>query len=88
MGWFTVLAFIGIFPTALVLGELRLKTDSLWPAWLAHNIANLLSARLALGGFIHLQNLAAEVLFAPDGGGLVIMALFVLLGFCMLRQRK
>lgn len=87
-GWFIVLAFIGIFPTALVLGELRLKTDSLWPAWLAHNVTNVLSAQLVTEGFIRLTNPAAEILFEPGGGGVVMMVLFTLVGIWMLSNKR
>ncbi len=87
MGWFIVLAFLGIFPTAVVFGELRLKSGSLWPAWLAHNVTNVLSAPLVTAGFVRLANPAAEVLFEPGGGGLLMMLLFSLLGAWMLKQK-
>ena len=84
---FILLAFIGIFPTALVLGELRLKTGSLWPAYLAHNVTNAISAQLVVEGFIKLSP-KAEIFFSPNTDGLVMMLLFFVLGFWMLRKVK
>jgi membrane protease YdiL (CAAX protease family) len=86
VGWFIVLAFIGIFPTALVFGELRLKTNSLWPAYLAHNVTNILSAQLVTEGFIRMNSPAAEAFFMPSGSGIVMMLLFTAAGYWMLRQ--
>jgi membrane protease YdiL (CAAX protease family) len=84
---FIALGFIGIFPTALVYGELRLKTNSLWPAYLAHNLTNLLSATLVTAGCLRLNSPAAEAWFMPAGGGLVMMFLFAILGPWLLRQK-
>jgi membrane protease YdiL (CAAX protease family) len=86
MFWFIVTAILGIFPTALVYGELRRKTHSVWPAWLAHNVTNILSAQLITTGLVKLENPAAELLFSPTPGGLVMMALFAGLGWWMLKQ--
>jgi membrane protease YdiL (CAAX protease family) len=87
MFWFILLALAGIFPTALVYGELRLKTGSVWPAWLAHNMVNALGAQLILAGFIKLNNQSAEVLFDPSPGGLLMIILFWLLGLWMMQQK-
>ena len=86
MTWFIVLAIIGIFPTALVLGELRLKTDSVWPAYIAHNITNALSAQLMIEGFIRFKP-NAELLFSPNTDGLVMIVLFWALGLWILKRR-
>jgi membrane protease YdiL (CAAX protease family) len=88
MAWFILLALAGIFPTALVYGELRLKTGSVWPAWLAHNVVNALGAQLMLSGFIKLNNPVAEVLFDPGPGGLIMIAIFWALGLWMLRKTR
>jgi membrane protease YdiL (CAAX protease family) len=86
--WFIITAILGIFPTALVYGELRRKTGSLWPAWLAHNVTNILSAQLVTEGFVKLNNPAAEVFFMPAPGSVVMMGLFLGIGFWMLRRQS
>ena len=86
MTWFIVLGIVGIFPTALVLGELRLKTNSVWPAYIAHNITNALSAQLMIEGFIRFKP-NAELLFSPNTDGLVMIVLFWAVGLWMLKRR-
>lgn len=86
MTWFIVFGIIGIFPTALVLGELRLKTNSVWPAYIAHNITNALSAQLVMEGFIKFKP-NAELLFSPNTDGLVVIVLFWIAGVWMLKRR-
>ncbi len=86
VAWFVVLAFAGMFPAALVYGELRLKTNAVWPAYIAHNVTNLLSAQLVTAGVIRLSSPAAEAWFMPAGGGIVMMLLFVLAGWWMLKK--
>ena len=83
---FVVLGLVGIFPTALVYGELRLKTDSLWPAFLAHNVINAMSAQLIIDGFVHLKP-NTELFFSPGLDGLLMIAFSWILGIWMLRKK-
>lgn len=83
---FIVMGLVGIFPTALILGELRLKTDSLWPAFLAHNVLNAINAPLVLGGFVILRP-KTELFFSPGNEGLIMMVIFWALGLWMLRKK-
>jgi membrane protease YdiL (CAAX protease family) len=85
MMWFIVIGIIGIFPTALVLGELRLKTGSVLPAYLAHNITNALSAQLILEGFVKFKP-GAQLIFSPNVDGLVMLALFWGIGLWMMKR--
>jgi membrane protease YdiL (CAAX protease family) len=86
MTWFVALGFIGLFPTSLVFGELRLKTGSLWPAYIAHNITNALSAQLIIEGFIKFKP-GAELIFSPNLDGFLMMGLFWGIGLWMLKRR-
>ena len=85
MTWFIVLGFIGLFPTSLVFGELRLKTGSIWPAYLAHNITNAISAQLVIEGFVKFSP-NAELIFSPNLDGILMIALFWGIGLWMLRK--
>jgi membrane protease YdiL (CAAX protease family) len=86
MTWFILLGIIGIFPTALVLGELRLKTDSVWAPYIAHNITNALSAQLIIEGFVKFKP-GAELIFSPNTDGLVMVILFWVAGLWMLKRK-
>jgi membrane protease YdiL (CAAX protease family) len=84
---FVVMGLVGIFPTALVYGELRMKTDSLWPAFLAHNAINALSPQLVMMGFVNLKP-NSELFFSPGLDGLLMMAFSWILGIWILRKTK
>ena len=86
MAEYTLWALAGIFPLALVLGELRLKTDSLWPAFLAHCVLNAINPLLLVGGFVRLAP-GSETVFSPGNSGLVMIGLAALLGAWMLRRQ-
>ena len=83
---FIVMGLIGIFPTALIYGELRLKTDSLWPAFLAHNVINAISPQLVLMGFVKIES-GTELFLLPGLDGLLVMALSWIVGLWMLRRK-
>ena len=83
---FIVMGLIGIFPTALVYGELRLKTGSLWPAFLAHNVINAISPQLILMGFVKIDS-NAELFLSPGLDGLLMMAFSWILGLWILRRK-
>jgi membrane protease YdiL (CAAX protease family) len=86
LGWFILLALLGILPTAVIYGELRLKTGSLWPAFLAHNVLNAISAALLAVGMLKGRDFAADFWFSNPSGLIAIM-LFWAIGLWMLRRR-
>jgi membrane protease YdiL (CAAX protease family) len=83
---FILWALIGIFPLAIVLGELRLKSGSLWPAFLTHTVLNAINPQLQFGGFIILKP-QVERIFSPGNEGLVMMLLTLLVGVWILRKK-
>lgn len=87
MTWFVVIALLGIFPTAFIFGELRLKTGSVFPAYLAHNMTNALSAQFILEGFVKFKP-GMELVFSPNVDGIVMFALFCAAAFWMLKRAK
>lgn len=82
LGVFIALALLGLLPTAIIYGELRLKTGSLWPAYLAHNMTNAISAQLVLEGYIQFTP-GADLFFGP-AEGLIALALLWLLAAWMM----
>jgi len=86
MTWFVILGFVALFPTALVFGELRLKTNSLWPAYIAHNITNAISAQLIIEGFIKFKP-NMDFIFSPSPDGVIVMIFFWVIGLWMLKKK-
>jgi membrane protease YdiL (CAAX protease family) len=87
MTWFIILGILGLFPTAFVFGELRLKTNSVWPAYIAHNITNAISAQLVIEGFIKFKS-NAGLIFSPNLDGIVMMILFWAVGLWMIQKKR
>jgi membrane protease YdiL (CAAX protease family) len=86
MAGFILWGMVGIFPLSIVLGELRLKTGSLWPAILTHTVLNAINPQLLHGGFVILKP-QTERIFSPGNEGLVMMLLTLLVGLWMLRKK-
>lgn len=83
---FIFLAIFALFPTAILFGELRLISKSVWPVFILHNVINGLSMPLILNGFITLNGWAG-VIFSPTNEGLFTSVLFGLIGVWLYRQR-
>ena len=84
--YFVPLLLIGTISQSVVYGEIRLATDSVWPAWIMHTIGNAVGNALLLSGFIQL-NSGKEIWFTPGAEGVVIMILILAIGY-WLHQRR
>jgi membrane protease YdiL (CAAX protease family) len=86
---FAAFAMLGIITSSFVYGEIRLLTDSVWPAVLMHAIGNTLSEVLILRAFIRMTS-GQEFLFSPGPEGLFIIAYSILtaIGLYLLRMRR
>jgi len=87
LGWFFVMSFLGIFPTAIVYGELRLRTNSVWPAVLIHVCANVFFDALVTQKFFGFSSMAAELVFSPALFGIVVIVLNLAAGIWLYRTR-
>jgi membrane protease YdiL (CAAX protease family) len=87
MGWFLALGFVGILPTSILYGELRLRTSSVWPAVLIHMSANLFFDTLASQKFFQFPNTLAEIIFAPGLFGILVILLNAVVGLWLYRNR-
>jgi membrane protease YdiL (CAAX protease family) len=85
--YFVPLLLIGTISQSVVYGEIRLATDSVWPAWLMHTIGNTLGNALLLSGFVQLNN-GNEVWFTPGTEGVVSIILFFVIGYLLHQRRK
>jgi membrane protease YdiL (CAAX protease family) len=84
---FIIIGVIALFPISIVFGELRLKTGTLWPAYIAHTMTNAISAQLVVNGFIRFKPLA-QYFYAPGTDGLLMTVLFLSIGYLMMRRKN
>jgi membrane protease YdiL (CAAX protease family) len=82
-----VLSIIAILPSAILYGELRLRTGSTWPAMLLHTVGNALTLVLLVDGFVSMKA-ALEAIFTPGVGGLFGTLLFTLVGVWAYTRRR
>jgi membrane protease YdiL (CAAX protease family) len=83
---FLVIGFIVTFPTAILFGELRLLSKSVWPVFILHAIINGLSMPLLLSGFITLNG-TLGIIFSPTNDGIVTSILLGVAGWRLYQYR-
>jgi len=83
---FVIIAFFLLYPTAILFGELRLLSKSVWPVFVLHSIINGLSMPLILSGFIEFDGLKG-VMFSPTNDGILTSTLFGVVGLLLYRYR-
>lgn len=83
---FLLTALFSIFPTALLFGEIRLLTKSVWPVFILHQMVNAVSLPLLLNGFITLNGFWGHV-FSPTNDGFITSIVIGLAGFWFYRHR-
>jgi membrane protease YdiL (CAAX protease family) len=84
--YFVPLLLAGTVSQSVVYGEIRLATDSVWPAWAMHTIGNAIGNSLLLSGFLVLRP-GREVWFSPGAEGLVGIGLMLAVGLWLHRRR-
>jgi len=83
---FLLMGYIVMFPTAILFGELRLISKSVWPVFVLHNVINALSMPLLINGFIHVDGPLGTIL-TPTNEGLFVSLLFGLTGWMLYKHR-
>jgi membrane protease YdiL (CAAX protease family) len=86
-GLFMFMGLLGIIPTAIIYGELRSLTNSVWPPVLIHITANIFFDALVLNRFFNFQSVAAELIFSPALFGIVVIILNLAIGLWLYRVR-
>ena len=84
---FVPLAFVAFIPAAFAYGELRRVTGSVWPTVVMHTLGNAVILTLLLKRLIEFKSGLASALFTPGMEGLLIRALWTLIGFGIYRKR-
>jgi membrane protease YdiL (CAAX protease family) len=82
---FILLGAVGLITSAILYGELKLATGSIWPPMLLHTVLNALTLTLLSEGFIAFEG--GEALFTPGMGGILGTVLITLVGLWVYRSR-
>lgn len=83
---FILLSVVALVTSAILHGELKLATGSVWLPVLLHNVGNAVTLTLLLEGFIALEGSGAAI-FTPAPGGVLGTVLFTLIGLGVYLQR-
>jgi membrane protease YdiL (CAAX protease family) len=83
---FILMGYLVMLPTALLFGELRLLSKSVWPVFILHNIINALSMPLLINGFIKVNG-TLGVIFTPTNEGIFTSILFGVAGWMLYQYR-
>ena len=83
---FLAIGIISLIPTAILFGELRLASKSVWPAFILHNVINGLSMPLLINGFIKLNGPLGTIL-TPTNEGILTSLLLGAAGVVLYRKR-
>jgi membrane protease YdiL (CAAX protease family) len=84
---FILLSFFVLPFQALVYGELRLLSKTVWTTWLLHNVANAISLPLLSYAFVTLSAGSSGVLLSPGTEGVLYALLMGLVGLGLYRYR-
>ncbi len=83
---FLITGYIVMFPTAILFGELRLLSKSVWPVFILHNVINALSMPLLINGFIEVKG-PLGFIFSPTNEGVITAILFGVAGWMLYQYR-
>jgi len=84
---FLITGYIVMFPTAILFGELRLLSKSVWPVFILHNVINALSMPLLINGFIEVKG-PLGFIFTPTNEGVITALLFGVAGWMLYQYRR
>ena len=83
---FLAIGLFVMFTTAILFGELRLVSKSVWPVFVLHNVINALSMPLLINGFIKVNGPMGAV-FTPTNEGIITSILFGAAGLVIYKFR-
>lgn len=76
---------LGALAMAVVLGEMRVQTGSIWPGVVLHTVAGALAVALLTNGHLE-RTLYGDALFSPNANSIASTLLFAAAGFALLRR--
>lgn len=83
---FILTGYLVMFPTAVLFGELRLMSKSVWTVFLLHCVVNALSMPLLINGFIKLNG-PAGIILTPTNEGIFTSILLGAAGWMLYQYR-
>lgn len=86
---FVLCFFLGAIANSIVYGEIRMQTDSVWPAFLMHAVSNAVNNTLLLEGFVKMAS-GKELLVSPGIEGILGIVFLTLtgVGIYLLRRKR
>ena len=89
MSLFVLCFFLGAIVNSIVYGEIRILTDSVWPAFLMHAVSNTVNNTLVLQGFVKMAS-GKELLVSPGIEGIlgIVFLTLVGVGIHLLRRKR
>jgi membrane protease YdiL (CAAX protease family) len=83
---FVLCFFLGAVVNSIVYGEIRMQTDSVWPAFLMHAVSNAVNNPLIQQGFVKMAS-GKELLVSPGIEGILGIIFLALVGVGLHRLR-
>ena len=83
---FLPMVILGTTLAGIIFGEIRLITNSTWPAWLMHMMSNIIILTLLIDDYVEVDS-KTEILFTPSGEGILTMIAITLAGLWLYRQK-
>ena len=83
---FLLIGFFVMLPTAVLFGELRLISKSVWPVFVLHEVVNGMSMPLIANGFIKVTG-PLGFIFSPTNEGIVTSILLGVAGWMLYQHR-
>jgi membrane protease YdiL (CAAX protease family) len=77
---------LGAMAASIVYGEIRIRTGSMWPAWLMHTAGAVTVGGVFAAGTLRFRE-GMEIFFAPAHEGVLMMVLFAGAGVWLWRAR-
>ena len=78
---------LGVVVTALVYGQIRRRSKSVWPAVLTHTVGNTVLSTVLVSGFLDIPERFVAFL-SPAPEGFISMLLMVAIAFWLFRQEQ
>ncbi|GAA1772376.1 CPBP family intramembrane glutamic endopeptidase [Luedemannella helvata] len=82
---FLTMFLVGVVASAVVYGELRVRTGSLWPGVLLHSVCNAVATPLIANGHLSFTG-HGDAFFSPVPGSLIIAVLFGAVAVWLVRR--
>ncbi|GAA3205041.1 CPBP family intramembrane glutamic endopeptidase [Dactylosporangium siamense] len=84
---FLVLMFAGLTVAAVLYGEMRVRTGSIWPGVVLHSVTNAIATPLVVDGHLGFSG-HADALFSPVASSVVVTVLLGAAGLLLVSRRR